>query len=93
MDAPLSEHIAPLYVDVEHNVVWQGETRLRLTPKACAVLQYLMARQDHVVDKGLLLDTFWPDPAEASEAALTTCMREIRVAGIFVRFYTLRRSA
>jgi len=78
MDAPLSEHIAPLYVDVEHNVVWQGETRLRLTPKACAVLQYLMARQDHVVDKGLLLDTFWPDPAEATEAALTTCIREIR---------------
>src|SRR6266446_2301419 len=78
MDAPRSDHSAPLYVDVAHNVVWQGETRLRLTSKACAVLQYLMARQDHVVDKGLLLDTFWPDPAEASEAALTTCIREIR---------------
>ena len=52
MDAPLSEHIAPLYVDVEHNVVWQGETRLRLTPKACAVLQYLMARQDGRVPGG-----------------------------------------
>src|SRR4029453_18298028 len=24
------------------------------------------------------LDTFWPDPAEASESALTTCIREIR---------------
>jgi DNA-binding response OmpR family regulator len=52
MDAPRSEHIAPLSVDVAHNVVWQGATLLRLTPKACAVLQYLMARQDGRVPGG-----------------------------------------
>src|SRR5215813_1258019 len=78
METPPPDQVIPLHVDVEHGWVWQGATRLRLTPKACAVLQYLIAHQEHVVDKGLLLDTFWPDPAEASEAALTTCIREIR---------------
>jgi DNA-binding winged helix-turn-helix (wHTH) protein len=72
------EQNVPLLVDVEHHLVWKGAERLRLTPKACAVLQYLMARRGHVVAKGALLDTFWPDPAEASEAAMTTCIREIR---------------
>lgn len=51
---------------------------MRLTPKAYAVLAYLIERHEQAVSKGTLLDTFWPDPAEASEAALTTCIREIR---------------
>ena len=72
------DHSVPLSVDVEHCLVWKGAQRLRLTPKACAVLQYLIFHRECVVDKGRLLDTFWPDPAEASEAALTTCIREIR---------------
>ena len=72
--------VLPLRLDEENNVVWQGAERLRLTPKARAVLQYLLGRHGQVVDKGLLLDTFWPNPEEASEAALTTCIREIRKA-------------
>src|SRR5262245_50706894 len=78
MDVQSRDHIVPLSVDVEHCLVWKGTQRLRLTPKACAVLQYLICRRECVVEKGVLLDMFWPDPAEASEAALTTCIREIR---------------
>src|SRR5262249_27689921 len=78
MDVPLSEHIVPLYVDVEHNVVGQRDTAPGPPGKVCPVLNYLRARQAHVVDKGILLDLFWRDPEEPTEAALPACFRKFR---------------
>src|SRR5438128_1102768 len=69
----------PLRPDVANEWVWQGEQRLDLTPKAFAVLRYLMDHPGRVVTKEEVLRAVWPDTV-VSEWALTTCIRKIRKA-------------
>ena len=69
----------PLRVDVENEWVWHGEQRLKLTPKAFAVLRYLAEHPGRLVTKDQLLHVVWPDTV-VSEWALTSCLREIRKA-------------
>src|SRR2546425_2574186 len=69
----------PLRLDVANEWVWQGEQRLQLTPKAFAVLRYLMDHPGRVVTKEELLREGWLDTV-VSEWALTTCIRKIRKA-------------
>jgi predicted ATPase/DNA-binding winged helix-turn-helix (wHTH) protein len=58
---------------------WCGERRLELTPKAFAVLRYLVARAGRLITKDDLLTTVWRD-AVVSDAALTSCIRDLRRA-------------
>ena len=67
---------ALLRLDRENEWVWQGEQRLQLTPKAFAVLRYLVDRPGRVVTKDELLREGWPDTV-VSEWVLTTCIRQI----------------
>jgi DNA-binding winged helix-turn-helix (wHTH) protein/predicted ATPase len=67
----------PVRLDVENEWVWLGEQKLRLTPKAFAVLRYLMERSERLVSKDELLRAVWADSV-VSEWALTSCLREIR---------------
>src|SRR2546422_11382551 len=70
---------APLRLDSANEWVWQGEQCLHLTPKAFAVLRYLLDHPSRVVTKDELLREGWPDTV-VSEWALTTCIRQIRKA-------------
>src|SRR5213594_2038130 len=70
---------APLRLDSANEWVWHGEQRLQLTPKAFAVLRYLLDHPDRVVTKDELLREGWPDTV-VSEWVLTTCIRQIRKA-------------
>src|SRR5438034_1038032 len=70
---------APLRLDVANEWVWQGEQRLQLTPKAFAVLRYLLDHPSRVVTKDELLREGWPDTV-VSEWVLTSCIRQIRRA-------------
>jgi DNA-binding winged helix-turn-helix (wHTH) protein len=69
----------PVRLDVPNAWVWQGEQRRTLTPKAFAVLRYLLEHADRVVTKEELVQTVWAGTA-VSEASLTTCIWEIRHA-------------
>src|SRR5438876_3607166 len=69
----------PLRLDVANEWVWQGEQRLQLTPKAFAVLRYLMDHPGRLVTKDELLREGWPDTV-VSEWVLTSCIRQIRKA-------------
>src|SRR6266571_5516433 len=69
----------PLRLDIANEWVWHGEQRLQLTPKAFAVLRYLVDHPGRVVTKEELLRVIWPDTV-VSEWALTTCIWEIRKA-------------
>jgi DNA-binding winged helix-turn-helix (wHTH) protein len=71
------EPVLPVRLDLQNAWVWQGEQRLTLTPKAFAVLRYLLEHAGRVVTKEELLQTVWMGTV-VSEGALTTCMREIR---------------
>ena len=46
----------PLRLDVTNEWVWQGEQRLPLTPKAFAVLRYLVEHPGRVVTKTMILE-------------------------------------
>src|SRR5437667_8530102 len=69
----------PLRLDSANEWVWHGEQRLQLTPKAFAVLRYLLDHPGRVVTKDELLREVWPDTV-VSEWVLTSCIRQIRRA-------------
>jgi len=64
-------------VNVPDASVWLGERRLHLTPKAFAVLHYLVDHAGALITKDELLRAAWGNTV-VSDAALTTCVREIR---------------
>lgn len=57
----------------------RGNRLLRLTPKALAVIAELATRPGEVVTKDELFEAVWPDTT-VSDAALVTCIQEIRQA-------------
>ena len=69
--------IGALRVDLPNERVSCGAEWLQLTPKAFAVLRYLMERPGQLVLKEELLQQIWPNTV-VTEASLTTCIREIR---------------
>ena len=68
-----------LWLDLGNAWVWQEDKRVRLTPKAFAVLRYLGEHAGRIVTKDELLQAVWTDTV-VSEWAVTTCLREIRRA-------------
>src|SRR6266446_6175092 len=66
-------------LDPDNACVWRGTEMVSLTPKAFAVLQYLVAHAGQLVTKETLLATIWPEMA-LREAVLTVCLSEIRKA-------------
>jgi DNA-binding winged helix-turn-helix (wHTH) protein len=65
--------------DWGNECLWRGKQRVALTPKAFAVLRYLVEHSGQLVTKGELLNAVWPD-VSVSEGVLKFCMREIRKA-------------
>jgi DNA-binding winged helix-turn-helix (wHTH) protein/predicted ATPase len=66
-------------IEVEHERAWCGAERLELTPKAFAVLRYLVEHPQRLITKDDLLAAVWRDVI-VSEAALTSCIRDLRQA-------------
>src|SRR5262245_18832930 len=69
----------PFVVDPRTGEVRNGAALHKLTPKAVAVLQYLVDHAGQLVTKETLLQAVWPDTI-VSDAALTVCIRELRQA-------------
>src|SRR4029077_6582164 len=56
---------------------WRGAEALALTPKAFAVLHYLVTHPDRLVSKDELLDAVWPETA-VTEAVLRVTIGMLR---------------
>ena len=69
----------PLRLETENEWAWCGERRLRLTPRAFAVLRHLVEHAGRLITKDELLTTVWRD-AVVSEAAMASCIRDLRRA-------------
>ena len=76
--SPIVE-FAPFRLDVRDERLWRGQEARPLTPKAFAVLRYLVAHPGQLVTKAMLMDTVWPETA-ISESTLTGCIWEVRQA-------------
>ena len=59
--------------------MWHDTQPVRLTPKAFQVLGYVVERPGQLVTKEELFRVVWADTV-VSDAALTTCIQEIRKA-------------
>jgi hypothetical protein len=62
---PSSPHwvFGPFRLDLEHACLWREGQAVVLTPKAFAVLHYLVTHQDRLVSKDELLNAVWPETA------------------------------
>ena len=69
----------PFHLDERSERLWKGDEAVRLTPRAFAVLRYLVTHAGQLVRKEALIDAVWATPY-ISDAALTTCMYELRQA-------------
>jgi TolB-like protein len=56
-----------------------GARRVRLTPKALALLSFMAGRPNEVIPKEELFDAVWPE-VTVGDAALVTCIQEVRKA-------------
>ena len=69
----------PFVLDAANEVLTREGQQVRLRPKTFAMLAYLVAAAGRLVTKKDLLDDLWRD-VFVGDAALKTCMREIREA-------------
>jgi TolB-like protein/DNA-binding winged helix-turn-helix (wHTH) protein/Tfp pilus assembly protein PilF len=69
----------PYRLDTERVQLWCETQAVRLTPKAFQVLCYVVERPGQLVTKEELFQVVWADTV-VSDAALTTCIQEIRKA-------------
>ena len=51
----------PFRLDVADQSLWRDDQRIHLTPKAFAILSYLVARAGRLVTQNELLEAHWPD--------------------------------
>jgi len=65
--------------DPEAGQLWRGDTEIRLTPRALALLAVLAERPMQVVTKQELIEQVWEGKAVGDDA-LTSCMQELRRA-------------
>ncbi|MBE9030345.1 AAA family ATPase [filamentous cyanobacterium LEGE 11480] len=68
-----------LHFERDNACLRQGESEIALTPKAMAVVEYLVGNAGKISTKNDLLDTVWADEA-VSEYALTSIIRDLRRA-------------
>src|SRR5262245_18881706 len=79
MSDPTPAEVPGIRIEPDTGWAWCGDERLDLAPKAFAVLRYLVERPEHLVTKDDLLAAAWGDTV-VSEAALTSCIRDLRKA-------------
>ena len=69
----------PVRIEAENEWAWCGDRRLELTPKSFAILRHFVDQAGRLVTKEDLLAAVWGDTV-VSEAALTSCIRDLRRA-------------
>jgi len=70
---------APIRIEPENEWAWRGEERLELAPRTFALLRHLVEHPQRLITKDELFSVVWAD-AVVSEAALTSCIRDLRRA-------------
>ncbi len=76
----------PFDLDVVRRLLWRRGRRVRLTPKAFAILQLLVARWPDVVERNELLRTVWPDTSVSESCLMVQIayLRRVLGAGVIL---------
>lgn len=76
---PVELTINGVALDLKTRVVREGNNNLRLMPKECALLEFLMRHPDTIYSSKALLDAVWRSDSDSSEDTVRTCMRTLRL--------------
>lgn len=76
---PVELTVNGVALDLKTRVVREGTTNLRLMPKECALLEFLMRHPDTIYSSKALLDAVWRSDSDSSEDTVRTCMRTLRL--------------
>lgn len=79
MADPARDAVPPIRLEVENEWAWCGTRRLELAPRQFALLRHLVERAGRLVTKDDILTVVWGGMV-VSEAALTSCVRDLRRA-------------
>ena len=69
----------PFRLDIADERLWHRQRPISLRAKSFALLRYLLEHPRKLLTKDALLAAIWPD-THVSEAALPSCIREVRLA-------------
>ena len=72
--------VGDLKLDPQTVRVWRGDDEIELSPKAFAVLEYLMSRPDHVVAKTEIVDNVWGHDFDGDPNIVEVYVSRIRSA-------------
>jgi DNA-binding response OmpR family regulator len=70
--------VGPLRLDPASRLVFRGDEEIRLLPKEFALLEFMMRHPGRVFSAASLLDHVWSSDSEASEEAVSICIRRLR---------------
>lgn len=76
---PQAFHFPPFSLDLTKHLLEKDEEAVFLTPRAFALLRYLIERANRLVTKQELLDVVWEE-AIVGDAVIRVCMNEVRKA-------------
>jgi DNA-binding response OmpR family regulator len=76
---PVELTVNGVALDLKTRVVREGTKNLRLMPKECALLEFLMRHPDTIYSSKALLDAVWRSDSDSSEDTVRTCMRTLRL--------------
>ena len=79
MDAAAQLTFLSFRIDLADERLWRGVHPIAMTPKAFAVLRYLVEHRGRLVTKRELLDAVWSG-VHVGDAVVKSCIREIRRA-------------
>jgi DNA-binding winged helix-turn-helix (wHTH) protein/predicted ATPase len=79
MSAPVPGTAPAVRIEPENEWAWCGQRRLQLMPKAFAVLRHLVDHAGRLITKEELFTIVWRGTV-VSDAALTSCIRDLRKA-------------
>ena len=73
------KHFQPFRLDTNHLCLWRADVRVPLSPKAFALLRYLVEHRGRVLSQNELLDTLWKN-VDVQPEILKKYVLEIRKA-------------
>ena len=77
MATEISVSFGAFRLDPQNACLWREAEMIKLTPKAFAVLHYLLEHPGRIITKEELFAAVWPETV-VSDVALSVCIRELR---------------
>ena len=70
--------VGDLELEFQSRIISRGEAKIKLMPRECKLLEFLIRHPDRCYSSKILLNSVCPADIEASEETVRTCMKTLR---------------